>query len=277
MANKQAAKRLNGAASSETKRVAGATNGRSVQTNGHKKHVLPVIREAAPAPPPAPRPRQSTASETELRYWLASLVRLSDNIVLKAVSAYNRIFELKNEDQADIYLAMARDFERDGKLEDVLEALHKAVILRPEDGRIRMQIGILRLKAKAPAAAVQAFQQAKDFGYTSFRLHVSMAEAFVMLNEHERAVTEYQHALAIDSDSADALHKLGIALDRLGRFQEAAAAFQRAVEVAPHEVLFHQSLGFALESAGRRSEAVKCFKRALELEQLEQREQQSAE
>ena len=271
MANKQAAKRLNGA-TSETKRVAGATNGRPVQTNGHRKHALPVIQEAAPAP--APRPRQSAASETELRYWLASLVRLSDNIVLKAVSAYNRIFELKNEDQADIYLAMARDFERDGKTEDVLEALHKAVILRPEDGRIRMQIGLLRLKAKAPAAAVQAFQQAKDFGYTSFRLHVSMAEAFVLLNEHERAVTEYQSALALNSDSADALHKLGVALDRLGRFQEAAAAFERAVEVAPHEVLYHQSLGFALESAGRRSEAVKCFKRALE---LEQRQQQSAE
>ena len=138
-----------------------------------------------------------------------------------------------------------------------------------------MHIGLLRLKAKAPAAAAQAFQQAKDFGYTSFRLHVSMAEALTLLSEHERAVTEYEQALALNPDSADALHKLGGTLDRLGRFQEAAAAFQRAVEVAPHEVLYHQSLGFALESAGRRSEAVKCFKRALELEQHQQ--QQGAE
>jgi tetratricopeptide (TPR) repeat protein len=201
---------------------------------------------------------------------LASLVRLSDNIVLKAVTAYNRILELKTEDQADIYLEMAREFERDGKTEDVLEALRKAVLLRPDDGKIRMRIGLLHLKSKAPSAAVQAFQKAKQLGHSSYRLHVSLAEAFVRQNQYEQALSEYQQALALKPASPDALHKMGLVLDQLGRFQDAADAFRRALELSPNEVMYHQSLGFALESAGRRSDAVKCFKRALELEQQQQ-------
>jgi tetratricopeptide (TPR) repeat protein len=242
-------------------RARGNGNGSGTVTP-RRGRALPVIQDQGAAPP-----RLSQSSETELRYWLASLVRLSDNIVFRAVRAYNRVFELEREDQADIYLAMARDFEREGKVEEVLEALNKAGIARPEDGRIRMQIGLLRLKAKAPRAAMQAFQQAKDLGYSTYRLHMSMAEALVQENDHERALREYEHALALSPDSAEVMHKLGTVLDRLGRYQEATEHFRRAVELAPDEVLYHQSLGFALESAGRRSDAVKCFKQALELEQ----------
>jgi tetratricopeptide (TPR) repeat protein len=249
-------------------RVNGAfSNGRATS---ERKRTLPVIQDAA-----VPRPlRQSGTSETQLRYWLASLVRLSDNIVLKAVHAYNKIFELKTEDQADIYLEMAREFERDGKTEEVLEALRKAVALRPDDGKIRLQIGLLHLKAKAPAAAIQAFQKAKELGYSSYRLHVSLAQALVRQKELDQALTEYQQALALRPESPEALHKMGLLLDQLGRFQDAVLAFQKAVELDPGEVLYHQSLGFALESAGRRSEAVKCFKRALELEHQEQHQLQ---
>lgn len=267
MGSKQVAKRLNGS-TTNGKRPLAAANDSPAATNGQRKHALPVIQDGGA--PAARRLRPSPTSETELRYWLASLVRLSDNIVLKAVAAYNRIFELKNEDQADIYLAMARDFERDGKVEEVLEALHKALLLRPEDGKIRLHIGLMRLRSKAPAAAIQSFQQAKELGYASYRLHVSMAEALVLQNEHEGALAEYQQALVRNPNAADALYKMGLVLDRLGRFPEAAQAFQRAVELMPTEILYHQSLGFALESAGRRSEAVKCFKRALELEQYHQ-------
>jgi tetratricopeptide (TPR) repeat protein len=215
--------------------------------------------------------KSSATGETQLRYWLASLVRLSDNIVLNAVTAYNRLFELKREDQADIYLEMARDFGRDGKTDEVLEALRKAVALRPSDGKIRMQVGLLHLKSKAPAAAIQAFEKAKELGYSSFRLHLNLADALVQQNEYEKAASEFEQALAIKPTAA-VLHKLGTVLDHLGRFQEAAAAFQRAVELAPGETLYHQSLGFALESAGRRSDAVKCFKRALKLEQQQQQQ-----
>lgn len=260
-----------------------ADRGRANSSNGATLHLqdkpLPGMQDAPPRRAPNRRlpvvqnrngsraPRNSAASETQLRYWLASLVRLSDNIVQKAVTAYDRLFELKSEDQAEIYLEMAREFERDGKTEEVLEALRKAAVLRPEDGRIRMKIGMVHLKGKAPAAAVQAFQKARELGYSSYRLHFSLAHALAELNQHELALHECERALTLNPHAPDVLHKLGMVLDQLGRFQEAVQAFQRAVDLVPHEVSYHQSLGFALESAGRRSDAVKCFKRALELEQ----------
>jgi Flp pilus assembly protein TadD len=204
---------------------------------------------------------------------LASLVRLSDNAVLKAVRAYNRLFHLGHQDQVEIYLDMARDFGRDGKTQEVLEALRKAVALRPTDGRIRTRVGLLHLKSGAPVAAIQAFEKAKELGYSSFRLHTALAEALVQQSENERAAREYERAITIKPDCAKTLHQMGMVLDGLGRFDDAAAAFRRASELRPDDISYHQSLGFALESAGRRSEAVKCFKRALELEQRQQSHQ----
>jgi tetratricopeptide (TPR) repeat protein len=232
---------------------------------GHRR--LPVIRDEAQ------RRASPGSSETQFRYWLASLVRLSDNAVLKAVRAYNRLFHLAHEDQVEIYLDMARDFGRDGKTEEVLEALRKAVALRPNDGRIRTRVGLLHLKSKAPVAAIQAFEKAKALGYSSFRLHTALAEALAQQDEHERAAREYERAIAIKGDCPKTLHQLGAVLDRLGRFEDAARAFSRASELRPDDISYHQSLGFALESAGRRTEAVKCFKRALELEQRQQSHQ----
>jgi Flp pilus assembly protein TadD len=232
----------------------------------------PPRREAAVTHPPlAPAPTapprgEAPSGETRLRFQLASLARISDNIVSRAVRAYDSLFALDRKDQAEVYLEMGKDLVSRGKLEQALEVLRKAAKLRPDSTEPLLEIGLLHLRQQAPEAAVRVLEQAKERGGPSYEIHRGLSEALIMLGKYQEALTEIQAAVGLKPGVAEDHYRLGVALDRTGRYDDAVLAFGRAIELAPHEVLYHQSLGFTLESAGRRRDAIKCFKRALELE-----------
>ena len=259
---------------------------KSVRSNGRKPGA--AERDAAPAKPrgrngspvraaatrvagPQLHARQADeggheSSDTRLRFHLASLLRMSDNIVSRAVGAYDRLFALDRRDQAEIYLDMGRRLIAQGKTEQALEALRKAAHLRPGDGEVLVQVGLAHLHQPAPEAAVRVFGRAKEAGAASHDLYQGMADALVMQEKYAEALEALERALEIQAPGAEDLFRLGTVLDRLGRYEEACVAFRKALDLAPREVAYHQSLGFTLESMGRRREAIKCFKRALELE-----------
>jgi tetratricopeptide (TPR) repeat protein len=208
----------------------------------------------------------------DLRYHLASLVRMSDNIVAKAVQVYDRLFALDARDQAEIHLHLGADLAKDGNVRGAIAALRKAAQLRPEDGEICLQLGQLYLeRRKAPEAALQEFDKASELGIESAKLHLLKAEALSSLERNTEAITELERALELDPGSAEASYLLGVALDASGDFKRAADAFRYAIGIEPNEIAYHQSLGLTLESAGKRREAIRCFKRALELERRQAR------
>jgi len=73
--------------------------------------------------------------------------------------------------------------------------------------------------------------------------------------QHERAVEEYQQAIAIDPGFSDALHGLARACQELERFDEAIAASRRAAELDPNDVLAHTSLSILYQKKGMIAEA----------------------
>jgi tetratricopeptide (TPR) repeat protein len=191
---------------------------------------------------------------------------MSDNLVSRAVGAYDKVFTLDQVDQAEICKKMGLDLAYRGRLDEALDALRKALALRPHDGHISLELGVVQLRRGAPQAALEHFQVAKDTGLVSYRLHRQLAEALLRLERDEEALAELDEAVHLKPSLPENHYRRGVVLDRLGRFGDALAAFSKAIELAPDDVVYHQTLGFTLESMGRRGEAIKCFKRALELE-----------
>jgi tetratricopeptide (TPR) repeat protein len=62
------------------------------------------------------------------------------------------------------------------------------------------------------------------------------------LNLPDKAIPYYEKALAIMPQIAEAYHDLGIALQVVGRIEEASDAFQKAIERAPRNARFYRSL-----------------------------------
>jgi len=74
------------------------------------------------------------------------------------------------------------------------------------------------------------------------------------------AVVLYEQVLAAQPDQPDALHLLGLALNRLGFPAEALEHVQRAVELMPAHPGFQFSLANLLRASGRLAEAERAFR-----------------
>jgi tetratricopeptide (TPR) repeat protein len=71
----------------------------------------------------------------------------------------------------------------------------------------------------------------------------------------EEAVARYREAIALDADFADGWQGLALALNDLGRHQEAIEAAKRLCELTPDDVLAHTTLSRIYQASGRVPEA----------------------
>jgi tetratricopeptide (TPR) repeat protein len=215
---------------------------------------------------PVPRLRKSAGGEVGRRVRMASILRLSDVLLERAVAAYDRLFNLDTREESEIYLEVGTQLARGGRRDEALEALRTAAEQRPDDGAPWVQIARLYMQKHAYKAALDAFKKAGDRGETGFKFHYKYAEALIAVDDHEGAARELKLAIDARPEAHEALYRMASAQDRLGRHEEAAEALKKALELQPDEIVYHQSLGFTFESMGRRKEAIKCFKAALDLE-----------
>ncbi len=98
------------------------------------------------------------------------------------------------------------------------------------------------------------------------RAHACLGIALDHAGRLPEAVAEYEAALRLHPDYADALIDLGNAERKMGRLPEAIEHFRRASALAPANAEAHNSLGAALTDLGRRTEAEAEYETALRLQ-----------
>ncbi|MBV8278300.1 MAG: tetratricopeptide repeat protein [Verrucomicrobia bacterium] len=81
----------------------------------------------------------------------------------------------------------------------------------------------------------------------------------------DEAVAQYQRALEINPNDAEAHYNLGLVLFRNGQLDKAIAQYQKGLEINPNYVQAHNNLGNALFQKGQLDEAVAQFQKALEI------------
>jgi len=85
--------------------------------------------------------------------------------------------------------------------------------------------------------------------------HYFAALDLVSEGEQERAVSEYEKAIAADPTFTEAMHGLARALQDLNRLDEAIAVANRISEIDPNDVLAHTSLSVLYQKKGMIPEA----------------------
>jgi tetratricopeptide (TPR) repeat protein len=209
---------------------------------------------------------EPVGASADWRFHVAALARVSDNLVARAVSAYDRLFGLDDEEASEIHFELGKRLADEDRLEEAIGALRNVLRAKPDHVSALFELGKIQLRRGASRAAVEAFEKAKAGGLRSSKLRLLLAEALIREEKLPQALSETEAALQIAPEVADVHYRRALVLDRLERHAEAATALENAIRLAPREVQYHQSLGFTLESLGRRSDAVRSFKRALEVE-----------
>jgi tetratricopeptide (TPR) repeat protein len=200
------------------------------------------------------------------RFQLAALVRVSDNLVSRAVDAYDRLFGLDEEGKSELHLELGKKLADEERLDEAVRVLRSVIRVVPDHPEALFELGKVQLRRGASRAAVEAFEKAAVAGVESTELRLLSADALLREEKHDEALRQTDAALELEPESAEIHFRRATVLDRMDRYPEAVEAFERAIRLEPREVRYHQSLGFTLESMGRRGDAIRCFKRALEVE-----------
>jgi tetratricopeptide (TPR) repeat protein len=114
-----------------------------------------------------------------------------------------------------------------------------------------------------PAVAILIYRKILTNDPNNARAHNNMGLALQQLGRVEEALPFHQRALALSPDMAEADAGLGNACRVLGRLQEAARHYLNAVAVRPGYAAAHNDLAGVLHMLGHTDEAIVHYQRAL--------------
>jgi len=97
------------------------------------------------------------------------------------------------------------------------------------------------------------------------RAHLNLGVALDHLGRINDAMAEYREAIRLNPRSDAAYANLGFGLYRMGKSAEAIELLHKAILLNPENVAAHSNLGIALWGAGKKEEAYRYFKKALQL------------
>jgi tetratricopeptide (TPR) repeat protein len=143
-------------------------------------------------------------------------------------------------------LALSKD-----RPKDAIVLLRRSVELDPKNPAAHRSLGSLLGRTGDMEGSSAAFQRAQELSAESDRhsevvVHTKVAIQLLRKNDVVRAIEELRSALAIEADSADANHLLGVALSAIGKGSEAQKAFVAALEKRPADAEIHFNFGVFL-------------------------------
>ena len=169
-------------------------------------------------------------------------------------------------DTADALYSEALSACEQGRIEDGVAILHRALVLAPDQPRIHGLLGKALSYLGRNEDALASFDRALALGPAAAGLHGSRADALVALPRLAEAVTRYDRALAIKPDSVNDWCNRGAVLHDLGQYEQAVESFGRATTLAPDFAPAHYNHGNALTALKRYEQALASLERALALE-----------
>ena len=94
--------------------------------------------------------------------------------------------------------------------------------------------------------------------------HVALGKIYHQLGEHEKAITTFQTAIALDENHEHAYNNLGLVYVDMRLFILAIEMFRGALEIAPENPAFYNNLGYAYDMSERFDEALQAYQNALD-------------
>ncbi|MGB6264791.1 MAG: tetratricopeptide repeat protein, partial [Candidatus Acidiferrales bacterium] len=133
----------------------------------------------------------------------------------------------------------------------------------PGDYSGRVMLGALRISRLDPAGAVEILGQAIRMNPQGSEGHYWLGMALQSVGRSQEAVAQFRTALQLNPDYTDARFDLANSLARAGQLDEAADDYRRVLAVFPHDAHAHNSYGEVLLRQNHPAEAIKEFDAAL--------------
>jgi tetratricopeptide (TPR) repeat protein len=146
------------------------------------------------------------------------------------------------------------------------EAYGQAARLKPADGRLVLNQGVLLAKLGEDAKAAGLLEKAAGLkgGEAASR---SLCILYNKAGDAKKAAAACGKAVQADDVNAETWYNLGFAKQRLGEGEAAKKAFEKALKADPNHAPSLYNLGFIDYEAGQADEALKRFQAAIKAKQ----------
>lgn len=155
---------------------------------------------------------------------------------------------------------------KENLLDQSIVQLEKGVAILPNYAEAWNHLGIAYKEKKNFASAVAAFEQARS--YKTFKeadFYISAGLAYGELKKYNEAIADFNRAIAIDPENAEAYNNKGLYLFESGRSDSSIFYFDKAIALKKD---FHQAYynkGNTLAKANRFNEAIEQYALALNM------------
>ncbi len=185
----------------------------------------------------------------------------------EAVELFEKAVGLAPEDYMT-WFNLGQVKQRLGSHEEALQDLQKAHEINPDDFAVRFALGRLYLTLGRYSRAAVMLEKAGRSPEASPGLYRWLGEALAGAGRAGEAIRAFKKAVKVNPDDAQSISWLGrLFLDQTNDREVALSLTRQAVELENDNGLFRSRLGWALLKNDRAEEALLQFKEALNLEE----------
>jgi tetratricopeptide (TPR) repeat protein len=172
---------------------------------------------------------------------------------------------LRQEPKAEYLSSLGTTLRLQGRFEEALKTLDKAIQLKPEDAELWINLGNVLADLARPADALLAFQHVLKLDPRHWDAAYRCGFLLDRLEQPTEALFYFDLSDKLKPNQAVILQMRAIALQKLKRFEEALADNRRAYALNPDIADTCNNIGAILQSLGRDQEALPWFDKALAL------------
>ncbi|MGH8809263.1 MAG: tetratricopeptide repeat protein, partial [Noviherbaspirillum sp.] len=169
------------------------------------------------------------------------------------------------EQQAAASYNLGNSFKDQGRFDEAIEHLQKAISLNPNFAQAHSDLGIVFARQGDMNRAAASFRQSLALKPNFADAHSHLGSALKLQGKLDEAEACYREALALMPDFAEAHGHLGSVLKEQGRLDDAVTCYRKALALRPDFAEAHNDLGLVYAHQGKPDEAASCYRKALAL------------
>jgi tetratricopeptide (TPR) repeat protein len=150
-----------------------------------------------------------------------------------------------------------------GRLVEAAALYQRTLTTRPGHPDALHLLGVIAIQTGRHELSVQLIELAIQQDASNPLYYSNLGLSLQALNRLEEALENYDHALTVHPQYAEALFNRGVALQKLRRLDEAVNSYDRAVAVRPNYAEALCNRGVALQELRRFADAIESYDRAL--------------
>jgi tetratricopeptide (TPR) repeat protein len=185
--------------------------------------------------------------------------------VIRSAPPHGAVKQLPSEEELAEFMREGFSFHQSGNQSEAESCYLKILAHRPQDSDALFLLGQIRRSQGKLSEAINLTSQAIAANPAISYFHAQLGTMLLGREEWEPAMASLHKSLELDERSAETHNDLGIALNKLGRKEEAERHFRCALAIAPDLPQAHYNLALKLLDENNLSGAEAHLSRVLEV------------